>query len=100
MECGVWVGEQVVDLSGDVAFEAADDLSAGFSFCSAFLDVVDCWLVPAHAGGSDPPECVVGLAVPSPVETMAHDTAGRGLDRAHTAQRSEGVMAIIEIPQS
>ena len=60
-----WVGEQVVDLAGDVAFEAADGLPAGFAFCLAFLGVGDGGLVVAHAGDGDAPQSVVCLAVPA-----------------------------------
>ena len=62
-----WVGEQLVDLSGDVSFQAADDLSAGFAFGLAFLDVCDGGRVVAHTNRCDAPERVVGLAVPAPM---------------------------------
>ena len=52
-----------MDLSGDVPFEAADDLSAGFAFGLAFLDVCDGGRVVAHTNRCDAPERVVGLAV-------------------------------------
>ena len=37
--CGRWVGEQVVDLAGDVAFQTSDDFSTGLAFfwACAFL---------------------------------------------------------------
>ena len=87
--CVRWVGEQLVDLSGDVTFEAADDLATVFAFCLSFLDIGDGWLVAAHAGGGDPPEGLVGLAVPAAVETVPDGTARGRLDRAYAAQSSE-----------
>ena len=62
-----WIGEQVVDLPGDVAFQAADDLPAVFAFCLSFLGVGDGGLVVAHAGDGDPPQGIVGLAVAAPM---------------------------------
>src|SRR4051794_3615428 len=41
--------ECVVDLAGEVAFEATDDLALGLAFCGAAGDVVDGGLVKAHA---------------------------------------------------
>jgi hypothetical protein len=41
--------ECVVDLAGEVAFEAADDFAFGFAFGGAAGDVVDGGLVKAHA---------------------------------------------------
>ena len=39
VRCWGWVGQQVVDLSCDVSFEAADDLFSVFAFRPAFLGV-------------------------------------------------------------
>ena len=64
------VGQQSVDLSGYVPFEAADDLFSVLSFPLASGDVVFGGGVGAYPGGSDPPERVVRLAVAAPVETM------------------------------
>ena len=85
MGVGGGLGEQVVDLSGDVPFEAADDLSAGFAFGLAFLDVCDGGRVVAHTNRSDAPECVVGLAVATAVEPVSDGPPGRGLDGTGTA---------------
>ena len=87
---GGWVGEEVVDLSGYVPFETADDLSAGFAFRSAFFHIGNGALVSCSADGGDPPQSLVGLAVASSVEAVADDTSRGRLDRAHAAQRSEG----------
>ena len=87
--CVRWVGEQLVDLSGDVTFEAADDLAAVFAVVAPFMDIGDGWLVAAHAGGGDLPEGLVGLAVPAAVETVTDGTTRGRLDRAYAAQSSE-----------
>ena len=55
----------MVDLSGDVPFETADDLSAGFAFRSAFFHIGNGALVSCSADGGDPPQSLVGLAVAS-----------------------------------
>jgi len=75
-------GAQVgVDLAGDVALEAADDLRLGFSFARAVLDVGAGGRVRAHAGEYDAPQGVAGLAVAArvePVRTVLPDDAGMG----------------------
>ena len=49
------VGEEPVDLACDVAFEAADDLAAGFAVGASALGVVDGALVDAQPGDGDAP---------------------------------------------
>src|ERR1019366_5671438 len=66
-----------VDLAGDVALEAADDLGLGFTLCCAAFDVGAGGRVGAHAGEQDPPQGVVGLAVSAGVEPVA-DGLARG----------------------
>ena len=53
----------MIDFSGYVAFQAANDLSAGFAVGLTFPDVLLGGLVGAHPGDSDSPEGVVGLTV-------------------------------------
>ena len=79
------VGQQLVDLAGNVAFQTADDLFSGFAFRLPSLDVFDGWLVRAHAGGGDTPQGVVGLAVAAAVETVPHDRSRGRLDRTCAA---------------
>ena len=86
---GRWVGDQVVDLAGDVAFQAADDLPARLAFCLAFLGVLDGGLVVEHANRSDAPQGVVGLAVPAAVEAVPYGLSRRCLDGACAAQGGE-----------
>ena len=69
------VGEEPVDLACDVAFEAADDLAAGFAVGASALGVVDGALVDAQQGDGDAPQGVVGLAVVAAVEAVAHGGA-------------------------
>ena len=47
----------------------------------------DIGLVAAHAGGGDPPEGLVGLAVPAAVETVPDGTARGRLDRAPISEQ-------------
>ena len=88
--CWWWVGEQVVYLAGDVAFQAADGLPAGFAFRLAFLDVGDGGLVVAHAGDGDTPQSVVCLAVPAAVEPVPYGSSRGRLDGTGAAQGGEG----------
>ena len=59
-----------VDLAGDVAFEAADDLGFGFSFCGAPLGVGAGGGVRAEAGEHDSPQGVIRLAVTARVKAV------------------------------
>ena len=55
VRCWGWVGDQVVDLSGDVPFQAADDLSTGFALGLSPQGVLDGSWVGAHpVGGYSP----------------------------------------------
>ncbi len=55
MGCWGRVGEEVVYLAGDVAFQAADYFGVGFSFRFASGDIFFGGSVGAHSVGSDPP---------------------------------------------
>ncbi len=69
---GCEVGEQDgVDLAGDLAFQAADDLAFGEAFGGAPLYVGSGAFVVCHAGDGDAPEGVVGVAVPGSVQSVA-----------------------------
>ena len=70
-----WLAEVGVDLAGDVALEAADDLWLGFAFRGAPLGVGAGGGVGAEAGEHDPPQGVVGLAVAAGVEPVADGLA-------------------------
>ena len=66
-----WVGEQSVDLSGDVPLDAAHDLASGLAFGAAPCCVVDGALVDAEADHGDAPQGVVGLPVAASVQPVA-----------------------------
>ena len=79
-----------VYLTGGVAFQAADDLGLGFSFCCAAGDVGAGGRVGAHAGEGDPPQGVIGLAVAAGVEAVAGALARGSGDRGSGAQMRPG----------
>jgi len=82
-------GQGLVDLAGDVALEAAHDLSGGLALAGAPGYVGLGARVGGHPGEDDPPEDGVGLAVPAAVEAVAALLAGGGVDWADAAQRGE-----------
>ena len=63
--------EGVVDLAGDVAFEAADDFALGLAFGGAAFDVGAGAFAVAHSGDGDQVQSAVGLAVAAVVEAVA-----------------------------
>ena len=63
--------EVLVELSGEVSFEAADDLSFGFAFFEAPLHVVAGGLVIAESDDDDLVEGGVGLPVSASVESVS-----------------------------
>src|SRR6266550_8423655 len=84
-----WLLEQVVDLAGDVALEAADDLELGMALGGAPSDVVLGGLVDAQAGDNDQVQGAVGVAVTAPIEPVPLGLAGGGAQRCDTAQHRE-----------
>ena len=70
-----WGREDLVDLAGEVAFEAADGFAAGFAFGDAAGEVVAGAGIPAQAGQSDAVERGVGLAVTAAVEPVTVGSA-------------------------
>src|SRR4051794_11527608 len=86
--CRGW--EEVVDLAGDVAFQAADDVFLGEPVAGSSFDVGHGRRVPAHADDDDAVERGVRLSVAAPVEAVpAAGLAGSGGDRAGAAQLRE-----------
>jgi hypothetical protein len=79
-------GQVVVDLSGDVALEAADDLAFAESLGGAAFDVVAGGLVVAYADDGDDVEGAVGGSVAAAAEsvTTAGASAAGGLGRDST----------------
>ena len=79
-----------IDLAGDIALEAADDLGLGQALGGAPLDVRAGRGVGAHPGDDDPPQGVIGLAVAAGVEAVAGALARGGGDRGGGAQVRPG----------
>ena len=79
-----------IDLAGDVAFQAAEDVGLGEALFGPPLDIGSGRWVVVHADEGDAPQGVVGPPVTSPVEPVAVGAArGRG-DGCGTAQVCEG----------
>src|SRR4051794_41970222 len=85
--------EEVVDLAGDVAFEAADDVFLGEPVVGSSFDVGHGRRMPAHADDDDPVERGVRLSVAASVEAVpAVGLAGSGGGGGGAAQpRGSGV---------
>jgi hypothetical protein len=85
-----WSGEVGVDLAGDVALEAADDLAFAEAFGGAAGDVVAGGLVVSHPDDGDDVEGAVGGAVAASAEAVAAGgsaAAGRlGCDAAELGE--------------
>ena len=91
-----WVGvlgevcaECVVDLAGDVALQAAEDLAFGLALGGASLRVGACALAVAQPADGDEVQCPVGLAVAALVEAVSSRLAGRCGHWAGVAERGE-----------
>ena len=70
-EVGEVGAEGVVDLAGDVAFEAADDFALGFPFAGSPGRVVAGARAAAQPADCDEVERAVGLAIAAVVEPVA-----------------------------
>ena len=92
---GVWSGRcnDLVDLAGDVAFQAAQSLTAGLAFGDAPGKVGAGLWIPAQTRERDAIQRGVGLAVAAAVQAQADGLAGGHLDRAGAAQRGVGGFA-------
>ena len=87
------VPEGWVELARDVALEASDDVSFRQAFAASSRHVVACWLVGREPDDDHAPECVVGVAVAAPVQTVAVCQPGGCRDGRHAAQGGEGAFA-------
>jgi hypothetical protein len=63
--------EPVVELSGDVALEAADGFGFGLALAETALEVAPCVGVVGEPADHDPPERRVGLAVAGAAESVS-----------------------------
>ena len=83
--------DPLVDLAGEEAFEAPDDIAFGPAASSPSCDVVDGRLVESHADDDGSREGGVGLSVATPIEAVpAGGHPGRGRDRTRAAALREG----------
>ena len=80
---GAGAGGLVVDLAGDVALEAGQDVEFGQALFGAALDIGLGGWVAVHCGQGDAPQGIVGPAVPSPVEPVAVGAGGTGQAKHH-----------------
>jgi hypothetical protein len=78
--------KRVVELAGDVALEAADDLGLGLAFGGAALDVGAGALAVAQPTDGDHVQGAVGVAITAVVEAMPVAATAGDRDRAGGAQ--------------
>src|SRR5690606_33195391 len=86
--------EGVVDLAGDVAFEAADDLFLGLALGCSAVGVGAGFRAVAQPDDGDEVEGAVGVAVAAGVEAVAFGLAGGGGDRVGAAHVRECGFAV------
>jgi len=70
-DVGKVVEDRAVDLAGDVALQAADDLLLRAAFSQSSLHVRACRFVPAEPADHDDVERRVGVAVTAAIEAMS-----------------------------
>src|SRR5829696_3330524 len=87
------VDQHAVCLPGDVALEAADDLSLALALRGAPREVLLRATISAHPGQTDHVQRTVGLPVASAVEAVPHHLAGGGFDGSNPAQTGKGGLA-------
>src|SRR5688572_7983039 len=85
--------ERAVDLAGDVALEAADDLGLGLALGGAALCVCSGALAVAQAADGDHVQRAVGVAVAAVVEAVTVGASGGCRDWAGAGERSERAVA-------
>jgi hypothetical protein len=81
--------DDLVELAGDVALEASDDLFLGQAFGGASFGVGAGAGVPAQAAQHHAVESGVGLTVAAAVEAVPGGLAGRGGNRGGAAEHGE-----------
>ena len=83
--------DPLVDLAGEEAFEAPNDLASGPAVSGASCDVVDSRLVEPHTDDDSAIEGGVGLSVAAPIEAVpAGGHPGRSRDRTRATEFREG----------
>src|SRR5215218_466074 len=88
-------GQVPVELSGDVALEAADDFLLGLAFLGAACDVVLGPLVAVHPAHGGHPQAIVGLPVTAAVKPMADGLPRGRLDPRCPTQVREGGFGLL-----
>ena len=83
--------DALVDLAGQEAFEAPDDLASGPAVSGPSRDVINSPLVVPHADDDGSIQGSVGLSVAAPIEAVpAGGHPRRGWDRTRAAEFREG----------
>ena len=83
--------DALVDLAGQEAFEAPDDLASGPAVSGPSRDVINSPLVEPHADDDGSIQGSVGLSVAAPIEAVpAGGHPRRGWDRTRAAEFREG----------
>jgi hypothetical protein len=82
--------EQGVQLAHDVALEAALDFFERQALSRPASHILPRARITPHSDHGDSPKRIVRGAVAAPVQAMARRLSRRGLQRAHTAERSQG----------
>src|SRR5215204_4798127 len=94
LRSGCW-WEVLVDLSCDVALDAADDLAFGSSLGGATLDVIACGLMVAHSDDGHDVKGAVCCSISAPAESMAaRGAAAAGWLGCDAAELGEGGFAM------
>src|SRR5207244_7389319 len=91
-EVGEVGAEGVVELAGDVALEAADDLGFGQALGGATVGVGARASAVAEPADGDQVECTVGLAVAAAVEPVSARASRGGGERTRAAEAGEGAV--------
>ena len=89
--------DPLVDLAGEEAFEAPDDLAFGPAASSPSCDVVDGRLVESHADDDGSIEGGVGLSVATPIEAVP--AGGRPIDANKPFAYFDEIRQITELAQ-
>src|SRR5215213_10115646 len=82
--------QDALNLPGDVALEAADDLSLALAFRGAPCDVLLGATISSHPSQTDHVQRLVGVPVATAVEAVAHYLSRESFHGRHSAQTSEG----------
>src|SRR5687767_7920054 len=82
--------QHAVNLPGNVALEAADDLSLALAFRGTPCDVLLGATISSHPSQTDHVQRSVGVPVATSVEAVAHYLSRGGFHGRHSAKTGEG----------